>query len=44
MFLGGAVGLIIIAALRFTAVDTPSVHNAIMNFYYLFFGVVVGLH
>lgn len=44
MFLGGSIGLIVIAALRFTAVDMTSIHAAIMNFYFLFFGLVVGLH
>lgn len=44
MFLGGSIGLIVIAALRFTAVEMTSIRAAIMNFYFLFFGLVVGLH
>ena len=43
MFFGGALGLIVIAALRFTTVNTQTVHNAILNFYYLFFGIVLVL-
>ena len=43
LFLGGAIGLVVISALRFTAVTQQSIHEAIMNFYYLFFGVVVAL-
>ena len=41
MFIGGALGLVLIAFLRFTAVDTPTVHEAILNLYYLFFGVIM---
>ena len=41
MFIGGALGLIMIAFLRFTAVDSPTVHEAILNLYYLFFGVIM---
>jgi hypothetical protein len=41
MFIGGALGLVLIAFLRFTAVDSPSVHEAILNLYYLFFGVIM---
>jgi hypothetical protein len=41
MFLGGAIGLIIIAILRFTAVNTPTIHEAIINFYYFFFGLII---
>ncbi|CDW89987.1 UNKNOWN [Stylonychia lemnae] len=43
LFFGGSIGLIIISALRFTAVQEQTVHEAIMDFYYLFFGVVVAL-
>ena len=43
MFLGGAVGLIVISALRFTTVSTASVKDAILNLYYLFFGVLIAL-
>ena len=41
--MGGSIGLIVIAALRFTIVNQQSVHEAILNFYYLFFGVVTAL-
>lgn len=41
MFLGGAFGLLVIGVLRFTAVDTPTVHEAILNLYYLFFGCLI---
>ncbi len=41
MFIGGALGLVLISFLRFTAVDTPTVHEAILNFYYLFFGIIM---
>jgi len=41
MFIGGALGLLLISFLRFTAVDTPTVHEAILNFYYLFFGIIM---
>jgi hypothetical protein len=43
MFFGGALGLIVVAALRFTTIGTQTVHQAILNFYYLFFGVVLVL-
>jgi membrane associated rhomboid family serine protease len=43
MFLGGALGLILIAALRFTSVGASGVNQAIMNCYYLFFGIVAAL-
>ena len=43
LFLGGALGLIVIAALRFTSVASQGMHQAIMNCYYIFFGVVVAL-
>ena len=44
LFLGGAIGLVVISALRFTSVNTPTVHSAIMNIYYMFFGLIVTLH
>lgn len=43
MFFVSAVFLIAVAALRFTVVGSQSVHDAIMNFYYLFFGVALSL-
>ena len=39
MFMAGALGLISISALRFTTVETQGVHDAILNFYFLFLGV-----
>lgn len=42
-FLGSSILLISVAALRFTIVDLQSVHEAIMNFYFLFFGIVLVL-
>lgn len=41
MFLGGAIGLIVIAILRFTAVNTPTIHDAIINLYHFFFGLII---
>ena len=43
LFMGGALGLILISVLRFTAAGALGVHTAIMNAYYLFFGVVAAL-
>lgn len=43
LFLTSAVLLISVSALRFTVVDMQSMHEAIMNFYFLFFGVVLAL-
>ena len=39
MFMAGALGLISISALRFTTVETQSIHDAILNFYFLFLGI-----
>jgi hypothetical protein len=41
MFFGGALGLIVIAILRFTAVNTPTILEALLNVYYLFFGALM---
>ena len=43
MFLASAILLVSVAALRFTVVEVQSAHEAIMNFYFLFFGVVLAL-
>ena len=43
MFMAGALGLISISALRFTTVETQSIHDAILNFYFLFLGVCQAL-
>ena len=41
LFLVGSLGLICVSALRFTIVDSETIHDVLMNFYYLFFGVVL---
>ena len=43
MFMAGALGLISISALRFTTVETQSIHDAILNFYFLFLGICQAL-
>ena len=43
MLLAGALGLIVISALRFTIIASQSVHEAIFTVYYLMFGVVLAL-
>jgi len=43
LFLASSVLLISVAALRFTVVNMQSVHEAIINFYFMFFGVVLAL-
>lgn len=43
MFMAGALGLISISALRFTTVETQGVHDAILNFYFLFLGICQAL-
>ncbi len=42
-FLVCSILLIAVAALRFTVIQLQSVHEAILNFYFLFFGVIVAL-
>lgn len=42
-FLVSSVLLIAVAAMRFTIVDMQSTHEAIMNCYFFFFGIVVAL-
>ena len=44
MFLASSILLISVAALRFTVVEMQSMHETIMNFYFLFFGIVLALH
>ena len=41
MFIGGALGMIAISVLEFTTVTTPSIQDAILNLYYLFFGLIM---
>ena len=43
MFIFGGISMIIISSLRFTLVQTLSVHEAIIDFYYLFLGIVISL-
>ena len=43
MFLGGAIFLVGVSALRFTVINVSSFQEAIMSFYFLFFGVVLVL-
>ena len=43
MFLVGALALIAVSCMRFTMVRVQTVHQAILNVYYLFLGVLVGL-
>ena len=43
LFLGSSISLIAVAALRFTVVELYDMHDTIMNFYFLFFGVVLAL-
>ena len=43
MYLASAILLVSVAALRFTVIELQSAHDAIMNFYFLFFGVVLTL-
>jgi len=42
-FLVSSILLIAVAALRFTVIEVQSTHEAILNFYFLFFGVIVAL-
>ena len=43
MYLASAILLVSVAALRFTVIELQSAHDAIMNFYFLFFGVILTL-
>ena len=43
LFFGGSLGLIAITVVRFTTVDTQTVHETILNFYYFFFALVMTL-
>ena len=44
LFISGAIGLIALAVIRFIFVDTNSIHAAIMNLFFIFFGVIIALH
>ena len=43
MFLASSIMLIAVAALRFTVIEQQSFHEGIMDFYFLFFGIIVAL-
>ncbi len=43
LFICGAIGMVIISALRFTLVHSSTVHDTIVNAYFLFLGIVTGL-
>ena len=43
LFMCGAVGMILISALRFTIINQESVHDTIVDLYFLFLGLIVGL-
>ena len=42
-FLVSSIILVAVAALRFTVIEMQSMHEAILNFYFLFFGVIITL-
>ena len=43
LFIVGGMGLVLISAIRITLVESLTVHEAILDGYYLFLGIVVGL-
>ena len=43
LFLASSIILVTVGALRFMVIDSQSIHEVIMNFYFLFFGVVLAL-
>ena len=43
LFIMGAVGMIGISSIRFTSVAVPSVHDVILDCYYLFLGFIIAL-
>ena len=44
LFISGAVGMIIVGAIRFSEMDQQTVHDVILNFYFLFLGVILAFH
>ena len=44
LFISGAVGMIIVGAIRFSEMDQQTVHDVILNFYFLFIGVILAFH
>ena len=43
LFLASSILLVTVGAIRFMFIDSQSIHEVIMNFYFLFFGVVLAL-
>ena len=43
MFFAGAFGMIFIGIVRFTTIESKSVHDVILNLYFLVLGVIVAL-
>ena len=43
MFLASAIMLIAVAALRFTVLEQQNMHEGIMDFFFLFFGIILAL-
>lgn len=44
LFMAGAIGMIVVGAIRFSEMEAQSVHDVILNFYFLFLGFVLALH
>lgn len=44
LFLSGAIGMIVVGAIRFSDMEAQSVHDVILNFYFLFLGLTLALH
>ena len=43
MFMAGACGLVFIGIIRYDEMWTQSIHDIILNFYFIFLGVVIGI-
>jgi hypothetical protein len=43
MLIGGGIGLIIIAALKFVLISSSGVDGAILGIFYLLFGIITGM-
>ena len=44
LFISGAIGMIVVGAIRFSELEQQSVHDVILNFYFLFLGIVLAFH
>lgn len=44
LFMAGAIGMIVVGAIRFSEMEAQSVHDVILNFYFLFLGFVLALN